>query len=200
MADIVTPFESEADKVARHKAALSSALVAVVAAAEEARKDGFYIEFGVNLDGFGRYTIQPPPWADKEVLSMSIQEQAKAELDRAKFGAEDSAVMLDILGRFFKQWDSGGAVAVASQVLARLIAGQPLSPLTGADDEWIDRADINGGVPMWQNMRCSSVFKDANGICNDIDLPGDGLVTFPYDPATRAVEIPVYEVEVDRHG
>lgn len=46
------------------------------------------------------------------------------------------------MSRFLKQWDSGGAVAVASQVLAT-----------------------------------------------------DDAISFPYDPVTRAIEMPVYEVE-----
>lgn len=60
MADVVTPFESEADRAVRHKQALTNALLVVVAVAEEARKDGFYVEFGLNMDAFGRYTINPP--------------------------------------------------------------------------------------------------------------------------------------------
>lgn len=60
MADVVTPFESEADKVARHKAALVKTLEAVRLAAEDARKDGYHVEFGFQMDQFGRYTIQPP--------------------------------------------------------------------------------------------------------------------------------------------
>jgi hypothetical protein len=60
MADVVTQFESETDRAARHKAALVAALDAVRLVAEAARQDGFYVEFGLNLDAFGRYTIQPP--------------------------------------------------------------------------------------------------------------------------------------------
>lgn len=53
-------IEPEADRAARHKAALTEALVGVIAASEAARRDGFYVEFGVNLNPFGQYTIQPP--------------------------------------------------------------------------------------------------------------------------------------------
>lgn len=53
-------IEPEADKAARHKAAVAEALGAVIFAAEAARRDGFYVEFGVNLNQFGQYTIQPP--------------------------------------------------------------------------------------------------------------------------------------------
>lgn len=60
MPGIVTRLEPEVDRAARHKAALVKALEGVRLVAEEARKDGYYIEFGINLDQFGRYTIQPP--------------------------------------------------------------------------------------------------------------------------------------------
>jgi hypothetical protein len=48
--------------------------------------------------------------------------------------------MIAILEKFFDQWDSGGAVHAVAPILQRLIAGKPLSPLTGADDEWFDHA------------------------------------------------------------
>lgn len=137
---------------------------------------------------------------------MSIIEQARAELKRINFGDEDAAAMVDILERFFKQWDSGGAVASVVPVLVRCIAGQPLSPLTGADDEWHD--PMGDGI-MLQNIRCGSVFKDwrdehgllsgAAGLgkqwVHDIDdLNWNG--TFPYDPTTRAPAMPIYEIDI----
>jgi hypothetical protein len=56
----VVKLELEADKAARHKQALGNALLVVAGVAEEARRDGFYVEFGINLDQFGRYVINPP--------------------------------------------------------------------------------------------------------------------------------------------
>jgi hypothetical protein len=124
---------------------------------------------------------------------MSLVEQAKLELDRINFGTEDTEVMLDILNRFFDQWDSGGAVSCAGPILTRLIAGQPLAPLTGEDSEWMDPAD---SAPFLQNVRCSSVFKDKiDGRTYDIDMPGQPTITFPYDPVTKQVRPPVYEVK-----
>jgi hypothetical protein len=56
----VVKLELEADKAARHKQALSNAMLVVCAVAEEARRDGFYVEFGLGMDQFGRYVINPP--------------------------------------------------------------------------------------------------------------------------------------------
>jgi hypothetical protein len=122
---------------------------------------------------------------------MSIVGRAKVELDAINFGDEDSAVMIEIMEKFFDQWDSGGAVSVAVPVLMRLLNGMPLSPLTGADAEWIDRSEYGG--PCWQNIRRSSVFKQ-NGKCTDIDNPKwDG--SFPYYPPTSLPLPPVMEIE-----
>lgn len=126
---------------------------------------------------------------------MSIIEQAKVELKRINFGEEDSAVMIDIMERFFAQWDSGGAVYVVAPILQRLIAGKALSPLTGESDEWFDHGD---GV--FQNIRCSSVFKDPRfhdgKLAYDIDgADPRGAITFPYYPDRAEVASPVIEIE-----
>lgn len=123
---------------------------------------------------------------------MSIKEQARRELALINFGDEDTAVMLDILDRFFDQWDSGGAVWAVAPVLQRCIAGKPLSPLTGADSEWMEV-----GEGMWQNVRCSSVFKDATGHAYDIDVQGRPTITFPYDPEHARVPDPVTVFQTD---
>lgn len=131
---------------------------------------------------------------------MSIREQAKTELAAVNFGDDDSRVMLEILDKFFDQWDSGGAVAVASDVLARLIKGQPLAPLTGDDAEWFDVSEMTGRPNCWQNKRCSSVFQEEDGegkvLAYDIDAPsGRKAITFPYYPQTARVRMPIYEID-----
>ena len=121
---------------------------------------------------------------------MSIREAARQELELANFGEGDSQVMLEILDKFFDQWDSGGAVYFAADVLRRLISGQPLSPLTGTDSEWME---VGPGV--WQNVRCGTVFKE-HGRAYDIDVKGRPTITFPYDPTTRGPSDPVVVFEV----
>lgn len=105
---------------------------------------------------------------------------ALTELDRIGFDPEDTAVLLDILTRFFDRFDSGGSVGVAVPILCRLLDVKPLAPLTGEPDEWIDRSDVSS-YPIWQNRRCSTVFKD-EAHAYDINHP-DVTVTFPYSPA-----------------
>lgn len=58
---IIQPdIEPEAAKAERHKRAIQAALEAVVPLLEAARADGFYPEFGMNLNQFGRYAITNP--------------------------------------------------------------------------------------------------------------------------------------------
>lgn len=126
---------------------------------------------------------------------MSIRSQALDELKRAKFSESEISAYSRILDIFFDEWDSGGAVSVAAPVLQRLIKGQPLSPLTGADDEWIDHG---GGV--FQNIRCSTVFKDPRfhdgKLAYDIDAPEPrAAISFPYWPNNSEIWLPVVTIE-----
>jgi hypothetical protein len=125
---------------------------------------------------------------------MSIIEQAKHELKLINFDDEDTAVMIGILETFFDQWDSGGAVHAVAPILQRLIAGKPLSPLTGADDEWFD----HGGGTL-QNIRCSSVFKDPRfhegKLAYNLDAAQPrAAITFPYWPERADVPSPLIEI------
>ena len=69
----------------------------------------------------------------------------------------------------------------------------PLSPLTGDSSEWVDVGtfhDKNGcEIKLFQNKRCSSVFKDSkDSRAYDINLddPDDAekkYISFPYTPS-----------------
>lgn len=123
---------------------------------------------------------------------MSLIDQAKRELAAINFGEDDSRVMIEILEKFFGQWDSGGAVYAVAPVLQRLIAGKPLGPLTGEDSEWFIH-DCDGMYA--QNLRCSTIFKSTkDGPAYDIDVPGRPPITFPYWPDKADVSSPVMEV------
>lgn len=133
---------------------------------------------------------------------MSLTEYARSELTAAGLMDEDSDYGGD-LGRdvlllievFDQQGHSGTSAAAVADLFKRLSSYQPLSPLTGEDDEWIECAD---GV--FQNNRCSTVFRDgATGEAYDIngivfeDADGNRYtgsesrvaVTFPYTPTTE---------------
>jgi hypothetical protein len=126
---------------------------------------------------------------------MSIIGAAEYEMKRAGFAPSEIDRMTEILELFFDTWDSGGAVWAMAPVLQKLIAGKPLSPLTGQDDEWFDH-----GAGDLQNIRLGTVFKDrVTGVCHDLDNPDGGRVpiNFPYSPKSIAVSDPVVIIETD---
>jgi hypothetical protein len=77
--------------------------------------------------------------------------------------------------------DRAGAIA---DMMSRLVRLEPLSPLTGAADEW---AEVGPGV--WQNRRCVRVFRNEQGEAYDIaSFAGTAQVaplTFPYWPESH---------------
>ena len=111
---------------------------------------------------------------------MTIIDQAKREMERCEWGADDKRVMVEILEKFFGHWDSGGAVSWAAPVLQRLIAGRPLTPLTGADDEWVIH-DFDDDCYA-QNKRCGEVFKRRDGSAYTIESGSREPIVFPYWP------------------
>lgn len=128
---------------------------------------------------------------------MSLIDQAKIEMKYANFGQSSEEAMLKILHIFFEEWDSGGAVAFAQPALMKLIAGKPLTPLTGDADEW---NEVGEGV--YQNKRCSTVFKDPRffdgKLAYDIDDPRwpelPSPITFPYNPREYRVKMPLFTI------
>lgn len=75
--------------------------------------------------------------------------------------------VLDLLIVFWQEGHSGSTAPYAINLFSTLAKYKPIVPLTGEDWEWVDVAEYNGS-PMWQNKRCSSVFKDETGTY-DID-------------------------------
>lgn len=105
--------------------------------------------------------------------------------------------LLELVFVFGTQGHSGFSAAVATGLLGQLLRFQPIRPLTGDSDEWNEVAD-----GMYQNRRCSHVFKDAggsydaqgrvfrepNGVCFT-NLASRVPVTFPYTPTTEYVDV-----------
>lgn len=125
---------------------------------------------------------------------MSIITQAQYEMTRAGWDDDDKQAMTDCLRRFLDYWDSGGAVAAAAPVFQRLLAGKPLGPLTGDDDEWVV-LDYYDGHGFAQNRRCNSVFKRRDGVAYDIDAHDPRApISFPYYPENDRIGMPIVEI------
>ena len=70
--------------------------------------------------------------------------------------------VLKLLNVFHGEGHSGSSAPYAINLFEKLAKFEPVAPLTGEDWEWVNVAEQNGG-PLWQNKRCSHVFKDNNG-------------------------------------
>lgn len=106
--------------------------------------------------------------------------------------------VIELLRVFSEQGHSGSSAPYCIRMFEKLANFEPLVPLTGADDEW---NEVSGGV--WQNNRCSHVFKEADGRAYDMDgrifRQPDGCcftnrdsrvyITFPYTPTREYVDV-----------
>lgn len=78
--------------------------------------------------------------------------------------------VLKLLEVFADEGHSGSSASYAINMFEKLAKFEPVVPLTGEDWEWNDVSEHGGrdDGPLWQNKRCSHVFKDNNG-AYDID-------------------------------
>lgn len=111
--------------------------------------------------------------------------------------------IIEMVQKFSEQGHSGFSAGYALSILKKLLDYTPLTPLTGADDEWND-PDPTGNT--LQNKRCFHVFKDKDtGRTYDSEgrifyrkghrdatyTNGESHVdiTFPYTPKREYVEV-----------
>lgn len=137
---------------------------------------------------------------------MSFESHAKDELTRAGMFDKDSdyggmlgEAVMKMIKQFAEEGHSGFSANAAINLFSRLARFEPLTPLTGEDDEWAE-VEPSG---LFQNKRCSHVFKE-NGEAYDIEgrifrypdgvcvTRGDSRVpvTFPYVPKREYVDVP----------
>lgn len=135
----------------------------------------------------------------------NLESFAENELRRAGFFDKDSdyggmlaEAVLKLVKVFADEGHSGASASMAIGLFQRVARFEPLTPLTGADDEWMEVSDGT-----FQNVRCSHVFKE-NGQPYDINgkvfrEPSGACftsfdsrvpVTFPYTPKTEYVDVP----------
>lgn len=129
----------------------------------------------------------------------NLMAHAEAELPPSddEINAAMRLDLLEVVLVFGSQGHSGFSAGYARAALAKLLAFEPLGPLTGETHEWIE---VGHGV--FQNKRCGRLFKQAdrfNGQAYDIDgivwEDEDGShftnsesmvpVVFPYTPTTE---------------
>lgn len=96
-----------------------------------------------------------------------LTEYARNELDRLMSNNDDGMQslmnqnILDLIEMFSEHGHSGFSASYLIHALQRLMKWKPLQPLTGEDDEWNECGYTReSGATVFQNKRCSSVFKD----------------------------------------
>lgn len=137
-------------------------------------------------------------FAERELARLS------GDPDGDEMQTEMNRHILRMVRTFAREGHSGFSAGYAVNILQKLLRYQPLGPLTGDDAEWTDVSDMSG-EPMWQNNRCSHVFKGEDGRAYDINgrvfiepegcsYTGRGsrvFVEFPYTPNTEYVNVDV---------
>ena len=76
--------------------------------------------------------------------------------------------VLKLLDVFSDEGHSGSTAPYAINMFQRLAMFKPIAPLTGEDWEWHDVSEYSGRT-LYQNKRCSSVFKHGDDTAYDID-------------------------------
>lgn len=101
--------------------------------------------------------------------------------------------LIDLLSVLSKQGHSGFSIGYVLNLFNKLANFTPISPLTGEDSEWNDcgtyKANDGEEITIFQNNRCSTVFKDSkDSRAYDINLDtlndsGKKYISFPYTPS-----------------
>lgn len=134
----------------------------------------------------------------------NLVDHAQRELATLRNGEPDEMqdeiekCVLDIVRIFSEQGHSGSSAPYTVAVLEKLLMFEPLTPLTGEDEEW---QDVDGRG-LKQNRRCGHVFRD-DELAWDSEVvifrDPDGFtytnyesrreVTFPYTPKREYVDV-----------
>lgn len=134
--------------------------------------------------------------------------------------------ILAICEKFGQSGQSGGSAPYTaralSQAIEKLCLFEPLMPILGIDEEWVDVSELGDGQPLFQNKRCSAVFKEGKdgrayyldaiafvdtkgfGWSGGANMP-DGTVLrsrqfikeFPFTPKTFKINVVDVEVRPD---
>lgn len=135
----------------------------------------------------------------------NLEDFAKDELTRAGLFDKDGAyagmlgdAVMQMVKAFADEGHSGMSASMAISAFEKVARFEPLTPLTGSDDEW---NEVCPGE--YQNRRYPHVFKDASGAYDStgrIFREPDGCcyqnresrvaITFPYTPVREYVDVP----------
>lgn len=105
-------------------------------------------------------------WAEKEIeMACQRERNSAAEVgheEDAEYGIACYRSALKAFKSLLEDGHSGMSISITRQILNQLLLGEPLSPITGEEDEWGDVSHLGmpeGVTKEYQNKRMSSLFK-----------------------------------------
>lgn len=105
-------------------------------------------------------------WAEKEIeMACQRERNSAAEVgheEDAEYGIACYKSALKAFRSLLEDGHSGMSISITRQILNQLLLGEPLSPITGEDDEWEDvsyEGMAEGVIKEYQNKRMGSLFK-----------------------------------------
>lgn len=135
-------------------------------------------------------------WLEREVELLKIREQAPSEnnddISDELFTAYVMSCIDDakkIALEFEKQEHSGFSASLTIELLTKMLRHQPLTIITGAEDEWDERELFDSSQ---QNKRLTSLFRNVNK---------DGTFVYSYNNILVIVnEDDVWKIYADKPG
>lgn len=133
--------------------------------------------------------------------------------------------ILALVDKFGKSGQSGGSApytaTALSQAIKKLCLQEPICEVTGLDEEWVDVTQLSDDETLFQNRRCSALFKTSkegrayyldavvwkapNGMTwtgSALDKNGNKVysrqfVKFPFTPKTFYIDVDEVEIKPD---
>ncbi len=109
----------------------------------------------------------------------NTQKFAKRELDILEATTPDAIItpfakeILALCEAFGKSGQSGSSApytaSAISKAVKKLMLQEPICDVTGHETEWVDVSEISDGEILWQNSRCSGLFKYPDGKLSYVD-------------------------------
>jgi len=95
---------------------------------------------------------------------LSILSKSAKEPDNRPIIEPFTSEILALCEKFGQSGQSGGSAPYTAgaicQALKKLLLQEPIMPMTGIDEEWMDVSEYSDGQTMYQNRRCHGLFKD----------------------------------------
>jgi len=149
----------------------------------DTRKDGIYVRMAGKPENGECFTFE---WGKVYSFDERLREDksntyyyAQRELDiLVKSCPSDNRPIIEpfipeilaLCEKFGKSGQSGGSApytaSAISQVVKKLMLQNPIMPMTGIDDEWVDVSGLGSKDEkecVYQNRRCSALFKNSEG-------------------------------------